>query len=83
MDFHKQTSEMLYSTLTNSLMATSKLQDSVNNIKSRLKIQKIYFLAKDTKIKSLEDFVIKLGYDPGNVKVAEEIIRRKMFILQP
>jgi len=34
-------------------------------------------LAKDTKIKSLEDLAIKLGYDPKDVKATEEIVRRK------
>ena len=34
-------------------------------------------MAKDTKIKSLENLVIKLGYDPKDVKAAEYIVRRK------
>jgi len=58
-------------------MAASRLQASVKNIQLQLKLDKISFLAKDTKIKSLEDLVIKLGYDPSNVKTTEEIIRRK------
>ena len=34
-------------------------------------------MAKDNRIKSLEDLVIKIGYDPKDVNVAEEIIRKK------
>jgi len=34
-------------------------------------------LVKDTRIKSLEDLVIKLSYDPGDVKAVEEIVRKK------
>ena len=67
----------MYSSLTTLAMATSRLQASVNNIQSQLKLEKISSLAKDTKIKSLEDLVIKLGYDPNNVEAAEGIIRRK------
>ena len=77
MDMHKQTGEMLYSILTNTAMTTSRLQASVSNIQSQLKLEKISSLAKDTNIKSPEDLVIKLGYDPSDVKVAEEIVRRK------
>jgi len=76
MDLHKQTGEMLYSTLTNSAIENSRLQASVNNIQSQLKLEKIYSLAKDNNIKSFEDLVIKLRYDPSNVKIAEEIVRR-------
>lgn len=68
---------MLYSTSTTLAKAASRLQASVNNIHSQLKLEKISSLPKDTKIKSLEDLVIKRGYDPSNVKIVEEIIRRK------
>ena len=68
---------MLYSTFTNKAMPTSELQSSFINIKSQLKLEKISFLAKDTKIKSLEDLVIKLGYDPKDVKASEEIVKWK------
>jgi hypothetical protein len=33
-------------------------------------------LAKDNKIKSLEELVLNIGYDPTNVKVAEELIKK-------
>lgn len=44
---------------------------------SQLKIERMYSLAKDTRIKTLEDLVIKLWYDHSNVKAAIEIIKRK------
>ena len=37
----------------------------------------MYSLAKDTKIKGLKDLVLKLGLNPKDVKVDEEIIRRR------
>ena len=40
-------------------------------------MEKISSLAKDTRIKSLEDLVVKIGYDPSNMKDAEEIIKKK------
>lgn len=40
-------------------------------------LERISSLAKDTNIKSLEDLVIKLGYNPSDLKGAEEIVKRK------
>ena len=34
-------------------------------------------MAKYNKIKSLEELVLKIGYDPTNVKVAGELIKKK------
>lgn len=34
-------------------------------------------LAKYTRTKALEDLVIKLGYDPSNIKAVEEMIKNK------
>jgi hypothetical protein len=76
MDMHKKTWEIL-STLTNNSLTSSKLQVSLNNIQSQLKLEKISFLAKENKFKSLEELVIKIGYDPSNVKVVEELLKKK------
>ena len=34
-------------------------------------------MANDNRIKSLEDLVVKRGYDPKDINVAEEIIKKK------
>jgi hypothetical protein len=34
-------------------------------------------LAKDNKIKSLEELVLKIGYDPTNVKATKELLKKK------
>jgi hypothetical protein len=34
---------------------------------------------KDNRIKSLEEMVLKVGYDPSNVKVAEELLKKNNF----
>jgi len=40
-------------------------------------MEKVSALAKDTKIKTLEDLVIKLGYDSTNINAIEELIKKK------
>ena len=34
-------------------------------------------MAKDNKIKSLEELVLKIGYDPTNVKASKELVKNK------
>jgi len=34
-------------------------------------------LAKDKNIKSLEDLVLKMGYDPFNINAAKELVKKK------
>jgi hypothetical protein len=34
-------------------------------------------LAKDKKINSLEELVLKIGYDPANIKATKELIKKK------
>jgi len=40
-------------------------------------LEKISSFAKDNKIKTLEELVLKIGYDPLNVKTVEEMIKKK------
>lgn len=76
MEMHKQMGEIISSTLTNTTMSLSKLQVSFANIQCQLKMKKVSSLATDNRIKSLEDFVVNIGYDPKDVNVAEEIIKK-------
>lgn len=43
----------------------------------QIRIEKSSSYAKDTRIKSLEELVIEVGYDPSNVKDAEELVKKK------
>ena len=52
-------------------MSLSKLQVTLANTQSQLKIKKVSSLAKYTKKKSLEDLVLKMGYHPSNTNDAE------------
>lgn len=40
-------------------------------------MEKLYSLAKDNMVKSLEDLVVKIGYDPKNINDVEDIIKKK------
>lgn len=40
-------------------------------------MENVSALDKDTRIKALEDLVIKVGYDPTNTNAAEELMRKK------
>jgi hypothetical protein len=77
MDLHKQTGEILFSTLALASSTTAKLQVALNNAKTQLKLEKISYFAKDNRIKSLEELVVQIGYDTSNVKGEEEFLKRK------
>jgi hypothetical protein len=68
---------MVFSLLAHASTATSKLQVSLNNFQTQLKLEKISSFTKDNRIKTLEELVLKIGYDPSNVKEVEEMIKKK------
>ena len=76
MDLHKQDGEMVFSTLAHASSTTTKLQVSLSNLQTQLRLEKISSFAKDNKIKSLEELVLKIGYDPSNVKATEEMLKK-------
>jgi hypothetical protein len=77
MDLHKQTGEMIFHTLAHASTSASKFRIALNNAQTQLKLEKISSFAKDNRIKTLEELVLKIGYDPANVKAAEEMIKKK------
>jgi hypothetical protein len=77
MDLHRKMGEMVFSTLANASTSAAKLQVSLNNVQTQLKLEKISSFAKDNRIKSLEELVLKIGYDPSNVKAVEEMLKKK------
>jgi hypothetical protein len=77
MDLHRQTGEMVFSTLENVSTSAAKLHVSLNNVQTQLKLESIPSFAKDNRIKSLEELVLKIGYDPSNVKAVEELLKKK------
>jgi hypothetical protein len=77
MDLHRQTGEMIFSMLANASIAATKLQASLSNVQTQLKLENISSFAKDNRIKTLEELVLKIGYDPSNVKAVEEMLKKK------
>jgi ribosomal protein L25 (general stress protein Ctc) len=77
MDLHMKTGEMVFSTLAHASTTASRLQVSLNNIQTQLKLEKISSFFKDNRIKTLEELVLKIEYDPSNVKVVEDMIKKK------
>jgi hypothetical protein len=68
MDLHKKIGEMVFHTLAHASASAAKFQVSLNNAQTQLKLEKISSFAKDNRIKTLEELVLKIGYDPLNVK---------------
>ena len=49
--FHKQAGEMIYSTMTHKALSVQKLQNSLENIRIKLKLEKASSQTKDNRIK--------------------------------
>jgi hypothetical protein len=77
MDMHKQTGEMISHTLARVSTSAAKYRTALSNAQTQLKLEKMSSFAKDNKIKTLEELVLKIGYDPANVQAAEEMIKKK------
>jgi hypothetical protein len=77
MDLHKQTGEMISHTLARVATSAARYRTALSNAQTQLKLEKMSSFAKDNKIKTLEELVLKIGYDPVNVKAAEEMIKKK------
>ena len=52
-EFHRQSSEMLYSTITTKAMSVQKLQNTIIKMIDQMKVDKASLYAKDLRIKSL------------------------------
>ena len=61
-NLHKQTGELIFSSLTSSAMNAFRLRSSLNNMNSQLKIEKMSSFSKDNWTKYLEYLIINLGY---------------------
>ena len=72
-----QSGEMLFSTMTTTTMSLSKFKLALSNMESQFKLEKFSSLAKDNRMKKLEELVVKVGYNPKDFKVVEEIIKKK------
>ena len=76
-ELHKQTREMIYSTLTGKAMMAQRLENSLDNTTAQLQLEKASSQAKYIRIKSLEEIIIGLGHDPKDVQAIEALIKKK------
>lgn len=76
-ELHKQTGEMVYSTLADKALLAHKLQNSLNNTSAQLELEKSSSLAKDNRIKILEEIIIELGHDPKDAKGIKALMKKK------
>jgi len=76
-EFHKQTGEMIYSTLIGKAMMAQRLEFFLNNTTNQLQLEKASSQDKDNRIKTLEELIIGLGHDPKDVKAAKALIKKK------
>jgi len=76
-ELHKQTGEMIYSTLIGKAMMAQRLENYLNNTTTQLQLEKASSQDKDNRIKTLEELIIGLGHDPKDVKAAEALIKKK------
>ena len=67
-ELHKQAGEMVYSTLAGKALMAHRLQNSLYNTYAQLELENASSLAKDNRIKSLEEIIIELGHDPKDPK---------------
>lgn len=76
-ELHKQTGEMVYSTLADKTLLAHKLQNSLHNTTAQLELEKASSQAKDNMIKSLENIIIELGHDPSDAKAVQALMKKK------
>ena len=76
-ELHKQTGEIIYSTLTSKALMAQRLQNSLDNTIAQLHLENASSQAKDNRIKTLEEIIIGLGHDPKDVKATEALIKNK------
>lgn len=76
-ELHKQTREMMYATLADKALAAHQLKISLYNTSAQLELEKASSLAKDNRIKSLEQIIIELGHNPKDAKATKVLIKKK------
>ena len=76
-ELHKQVGEMVYSTLADKALMAHRLQNSLYNTSAQLELEKASSLAKDNRIKSLEEIIVEMGHDPTDPKGTQALIRKK------
>ena len=74
-ELHKQTGEMVYATLVDRATMAHELKESLKNTNIQLDFERMSSMAKDNRIKSLEDIIIDLGHDPNDPKGVRALMK--------
>jgi len=56
--------------MTQKALSVQKLKKSLENVQSQLKLERASSQAKENRIRSLEDLVIEIGYNPTDIKAS-------------
>jgi len=67
---------MVYSTLAYKAILAHRLQNSLYNTSLQLDLERASSLAKDNRIKSLEEIIIELGHDPKDPKGIQALMKK-------
>jgi len=76
-ELHKQTGEMVYSSLADKTFLAHKLQNTLHNTTAQLELEKASSQAQDNRIRSLEYIIIELGHDPSDPKAVQALLKEK------
>lgn len=75
--FHRQTSEVLYQDLLQSILSNKKLESKVIKLKEQLKKKKAMGKAWQTQIKKLEADLMEMGVKPNNQNPVKKLLEEK------
>jgi len=76
-ELHKQIGEMVFATLADKATLAHELKESLKNTNTQLDLEKMSSLAKDNRIKTLEEIIIDLGHDPKDPKGVRTLMKKK------
>ena len=76
-ELHKQAGEMVYATLVEKATMAHELKESLKYTNTQLDFERMSSLAKDNRIKSLEEIIIDLGHDPSDPKGVKALMKKK------
>jgi len=74
-ELHKQTGEMVYASLADKTLVNIRLENSLKNTPAQLELERASSLAKDNRIKALEEIIIELGHDPKDIKAVKALLK--------
>ena len=75
--FHRQTSEVLYHDLLQSILSNKKLESEVTKLEQQLKKERAMGKSQKTQYKKLELDLMKVGLKPDSKKIVKNLLEEK------